>query len=90
MDLIEKLTKEYAAAIPESDVEFLTTAKMAKEAAKINFRNGFYKAIQLAANFAEEDCFQIGCTALEAEGIVRRTRDAIAEAIANLPDSEMD
>jgi hypothetical protein len=33
------------------------------------------------ASFCEEACLQIGCTASEAEGVVRRTRDALATGI---------
>ena len=46
---------------------------------------GFKAGLEAAAKACEEGCVQIGCTALEAEGVVRRARDALAAAIRALP-----
>lgn len=41
----------------------------------------FIAGMLAAARIAEESCLDIGCTAIEAEGVVRRTRDLIAAEI---------
>jgi hypothetical protein len=43
---------------------------------------------EACADLAESGHFDIGCTAIEAEGIVRRTRDAIAAGIRARGESD--
>jgi uncharacterized coiled-coil protein SlyX len=51
------------------------------EAAEVRADTAYRDGMLKAAEIAEEGCFDIGCTMMEAAGIVRRTRDCIAEAI---------
>lgn len=42
---------------------------------------------EACAALVEEACVHVGCTAAEAEGLVRRTRDALADAIRKRGES---
>jgi len=75
----EELAKEYAKRFMENPDNHDWDYWERKLAAA--WKNGFDVRGQLDAQIALEGHFQISCTAIEATGIIRRTRDCIAEAI---------
>lgn len=73
MDSLEAILDDYliSRSIDDVDLEQRILALLAAERER-------------AAQIAEEGVLQIGCTADEAVGVVRRARDAIAAAIRAL------
>ncbi len=81
----DKMKKLIAAQIEEAVREAVDRTIESRKSLWV--AEGFHAAREKAKGISQEACLEIGCSAFEAEGVVRRTRDAIAIRIGEMePD----